>query len=62
MTMEHLDMLAREWQAHRDRELVARQRVRDAVIAACDAGLSEVKAAHIVGVDRQTVRAWRGKS
>lgn len=61
MTMEHLDMLAREWQAARDIEAASRQRVRDAVVAACLAGLSEVKAAHIIGVDRQTIRAWRGK-
>jgi hypothetical protein len=59
--MEHLDILVRDWQAARDRETAARKLVRDAVVEACAAGLSEVKAAHVVGVDRQTIRAWRGK-
>jgi DNA-binding XRE family transcriptional regulator len=35
--------------------------MRDAIVAACDAGMTEVRAAHVAGVDRQTVRAWRGK-
>ena len=61
MTSEHLDMLARSWQAARDNEQWMRQQLRDAVIAACDAGMTEVAAAHVAGVDRQTVRAWRGK-
>lgn len=61
MTTEHLDILARSWQSARDTEQRLRRQLRDAVVAACDAGLSEVSAAHIAGVDRQTVRAWRGK-
>lgn len=59
--MEHLDMIVREWMAARQRESELRAKVRAAVVAACDSGMSESAAAHAAGVDRQTVRAWRGK-
>jgi hypothetical protein len=61
LTPEHLDLIARAWKSARDTELQLRHQMRDAIIAACDAGMSEVRAAHVAGVDRQTVRAWRGK-
>ncbi len=59
--MEHLDILARAWQSARDTEMELRAKVRAAVVQACDDGLTEVAAAHMIGVDRQTIRAWRGK-
>ena len=62
MSLEHLDILVRSWVSARDTENQLRKRVRDSIVAACEAGLSEVKAAHIAGVDRATIRAWRGKS
>jgi len=40
----------------------ARDRLRDALKRRIDAGdITEVEAARIVGVNRQTVRAWTGK-
>ncbi len=59
--MEHLDILVRAWTSARNTEIELRGKVRAAVVEACDNGLSEIRAAHLVGVDRQTIRAWRGK-
>jgi hypothetical protein len=61
LTPEHLDIIARAWKSARDTEHQLRAQMRDAIVAACDAGMTEVRAAHVAGVDRQTVRAWRGK-
>lgn len=47
---------------HEDRAALARSRevLRREVLAALAAGrVSEVKAAHIAGVSRMTIRAWR---
>jgi len=39
----------------------ARDRLKEAVVALCRSGMSEVAVADLVGVSRLTVRAWRGK-
>jgi hypothetical protein len=62
MGTESLDILVRAWNSARETETGLRKQVRDAIVFACDSGLSEVKAAHLAGVDRQTIRAWRGKT
>lgn len=36
--------------------------LRDAIISAADAGVSENELSRISGVDRQTLRRWRGKT
>lgn len=35
--------------------------VRNAVVDACNNGLSETRAAELVGVDRSVIRRWMGK-
>jgi transposase len=35
--------------------------LKEAVVALCRSGMSEVAVADLVGVSRLTVRAWRGK-
>lgn len=45
----------------RHAEKTARSRVRDVVLAALEAGVSESEAATLAGVSRLTVRAWAGK-
>ena len=47
--------------AARRGESDARDTLRTAVVAACDDGMPEQRAARLGQVDRMTVRKWRGK-
>lgn len=62
MTEGELEALAKRWQTAQIREAQLREEVRAAVVLACDEGrISEAAAARIAGVDRMTIRSWRGK-
>jgi transposase len=58
---EHLLRAARALAAVRELQEQATEQARAAVRAAVAAGVSEVEAARLVGVDRMTVRRWLGK-
>lgn len=62
MTEGDLGALAKRWHAAQLREAQLREEVRAAVVLACDDGsISEAAAARLAGVDRMTIRSWRGK-
>ncbi len=62
MTERDLAALAKRWHGAQVREAQLREEVRAAVVLACDDGsLTEGAAARVIGVDRMTIRAWRGK-
>jgi|688.fasta_scaffold03440_36 hypothetical protein len=62
MTESDLAGLVKRWHAAQIREAQLREEVRAAVVLGCDDGsLTEAGAARITGVDRMTVRSWRGK-
>ena len=62
MTEGDLSALVKKWHAAQLREAQLREQIRAAVVLACDDGsLSEAGAARITGVDRMTIRSWRGK-
>jgi len=62
MTEGELTGLVKRWHAAQIREAALREEARAAIVLACDDGsFSEAEAARIVGVDRMTIRAWRGK-
>ena len=61
MTSDDLAKIARKWHATRARERVQADELYAAIVAACEAGMSEVEAAEIAGVNRMTVRRALGK-
>lgn len=62
MTEGDLAALVKRWQTAQVREAQLREEVREAIVLACDDGsITEAAAARLAGVDRMTIRAWRGK-
>lgn len=62
VTPERVREVADRFAAVRRREVAARAAARDTAIAAVDAAvISEAEAARLLGIDRGTMRAWRGK-
>ena len=50
------------WQRAQESEARLRERVAVLVVYLCDErNMSEIQAARLTGVSRQTIRAWRGK-
>jgi hypothetical protein len=56
-----LENAGRAWSAAKDDERAAMANVYAAIVAAHAAGVSEVEAARLAGVDRMTVRRALGK-
>ena len=51
-----------DWANAKDDERAAMYALHEAIVAACDAGISEYEATRLAKVHRMTVRAARGKS
>lgn len=58
---KQLDKVGTDLTAARRREKLTRAKLRDLVVKAVGAGVSEVEASKLAGITRVTVREWLGK-
>ena len=61
MTAKELEAIGKKWQAARERERALATELYAALQRECAAGMTEVEAARLAGVDRMTVRRALGK-
>ena len=61
MSADKLAKIGKRWHAAKDQERALAVELYAAIVQAVEAGMSEVQAAKVAGVDRMTVRRALGK-